>query len=103
MRRPRAELEPSNGFELWRQLVSDYAPRTRARGSALLSAFMGYSGFTKDRSFREQIKALERIADESNKSQARPLQVMCVLECWCMSYQQPQTACSVADDRDLHL
>ena len=45
-------VEPSNGFELWRQLVSVYAPRTRARGLALLSAFMGYPGFTKDRSFR---------------------------------------------------
>ena len=60
-------VEPSNGFELWRQLVSVYAPRTRARGLALLSAFMGYPGFTKDRSFREQINALERIADEYNK------------------------------------
>ena len=56
-----------NGFELWRQLQTVYAPRTRARSLALLSAYMSYPGYTKDKSFREQVNTLERVADEYQK------------------------------------
>ena len=60
-------IPEQNGFELWRQLQSVYAPRTRARSLALLSAYMSYPAFTKDKSFREQVNALERVSDEYRK------------------------------------
>ncbi|CAE7303180.1 unnamed protein product [Symbiodinium sp. CCMP2592] len=63
-------VEEHNGFELWRQLISVYAPRTRARSLALLSAYMAYPAFVKERSIREQVSALERISEEYQKDDA---------------------------------
>ena len=53
-----------NGYEVWRLLTSVFAPKTKARGLAILSTLMQYPSFTKDRTLREQISALERLAQE---------------------------------------
>ena len=53
-----------NGYEVWRLLTSVFASRRKARGLAILSTLMQYPSFTKDRALREQISALERLAQE---------------------------------------
>ena len=53
-----------NGYEVWRLLTSVFAPKTKARGLAILSTLMQYPSFAKDRTLREQISALERLAQE---------------------------------------
>ncbi|CAE7221049.1 ent1 [Symbiodinium sp. CCMP2592] len=68
-------VEEHNGFELWHQLIGVYAPRTRARSLALLSAYMGYPGFVKERSIREQVNSLERISEEYQKDQDRQMAI----------------------------
>ncbi|CAL1151636.1 unnamed protein product [Cladocopium goreaui] len=37
----------SNGLQVWRQLRSLYAPKTKVRSMAILSAIMGHPAFTK--------------------------------------------------------
>ena len=58
----------SNGLEVWRQLHSLYAPKTKVRSMAILSAIMGYPAFTKDRTLVEQLQTLERLGDEYYKT-----------------------------------
>ena len=58
----------SNGLEVWRQLHSLYAPKTKVRSMAILSAIMGYPAFTKDRTLVEQLQTLERLGDEYCKT-----------------------------------
>ena len=47
-----------NGFEAWRQLLSQYQPRTRARSISMLSALMNFPQFNKSQTITEQIQGL---------------------------------------------
>ena len=60
----------SNGLEVWRQFHSLYAPKTKVRSMAILSAIMGYPAFTKDRMLVEQLQTLERLGNEYYKTAA---------------------------------
>ena len=64
---PKAILrqqDDRNGFGVWRQLHAVYAPRTQARSMALLNAIMTLPPCVKDKTLREQIQSLERMATE---------------------------------------
>ena len=64
-RKPRIllkQVEDRNGWEVWRQLQSIYAPKTRARSLAILNALSSAPNFTKDKTLQEQVLALERIS-----------------------------------------
>ena len=41
-------VEGRNGYEVWRQLSLQLAPKTRSRSIALLQAFLNHPNFTKD-------------------------------------------------------
>ena len=74
--RPKAmlrQVEGRCGYETWRQLVNSYAPRSKVRGLALLNAIMTLPSFTKDKTMREQIDGLERIAQEYEKVSGSPI------------------------------
>ena len=74
--RPKAvlrQLQERNGFECWRQLHNIYAPRNQARSMAILSAIMSAPQFTmKDKTLREQVLALDRMALEYTKASGGP-------------------------------
>eukprot|EP00434_Breviolum_minutum_P046450 symbB.v1.2.042024.t1/scaffold9057.1/size4289/1 len=53
-----------NGFEAWRQLLSQYQPRTRARSISMLSALMNFPPFNKTQTIIEQIQGFERLRHE---------------------------------------
>ena len=53
-----------NGFEAWRQLLSQYQPRTRARSISMLSALMNFPPFNKTQTIIEQIQGFERLRNE---------------------------------------
>ena len=57
-----------NGFEAWRQLLSQYQPRTRARSISMLSALMNFSPFNKTQTIIEQIQGFERLRNEYRRS-----------------------------------
>ena len=61
------QVSDKSGLEVWRVLTNTFAPRTKFRGLALLNALMSLPTFTKDRSLREQIQGLERVAEEYRK------------------------------------
>eukprot|EP00435_Cladocopium_sp_Y103_P049904 s97_g15.t1 len=58
----------ANGLEVWRQLHTLYVPKTKGRSLALLNALMQMPAFTKDRSCREQVQGMERLAEEYRKA-----------------------------------
>ena len=47
------QVTDANGFEAYRQLHDLYAPRTKGRAMALLSALMGFPAFQKDKTSLE--------------------------------------------------
>ena len=53
-----------DGFTVWHQLVTVHAPRSKARGLAILNTLMQHPGFSKDKTLREQIAGLERLSQE---------------------------------------
>ncbi|CAL1143351.1 unnamed protein product [Cladocopium goreaui] len=54
------QIEGRNGFEVWRQLVQLFQPKTKSRAISTLSALMNIPGFTqKDRTLLDQILGLE--------------------------------------------
>ena len=58
-------LRMLNGFEVWRQLVQLFQPKTKSRAISTLSALMNIPGFTqKDRTLLDQILGLERLRAE---------------------------------------
>ena len=58
-------LRMLNGFEVWRQLVQLFQPKTKSRAISTLSALMNIPGFTqKDRALLDQILGLERLRAE---------------------------------------
>ena len=57
-----------NGFEAWRQLLSQYQPRTRARSISMLSALMNFPQFNKSQTIIEQIQGFERLRNEYRRS-----------------------------------
>ena len=57
-----------NGFEKWRQLLSQYQPRTRARSISMLSALMNFPQFNKSQTIIEQIQGFERLRNEYRRS-----------------------------------
>ena len=57
-----------NGFEAWRQLLSQYQPRTRARSIPMLSALMNFPAFSKTQTIIEQIQGFERLRNEYRRS-----------------------------------
>ncbi|OLQ02942.1 hypothetical protein AK812_SmicGene14196 [Symbiodinium microadriaticum] len=65
------QITDRNGLEVWRVLTNTYAPKTKFRGLALLNALMALPTFTKDRSLREQIHGLERVAHEYQRVTGR--------------------------------
>ena len=62
------QIESANGLEVYRQLISLYAPKTKGRSLALLNALMSYPQFSKERSTLEQVQNLEKLADEYRRS-----------------------------------
>ncbi|CAE7237703.1 GIP [Symbiodinium sp. CCMP2592] len=58
------QVSNRNGLEVWRVLTNTFAPKSKFRGLALLNALMTLPSFGKDRSLREHIQGLERIAEE---------------------------------------
>ena len=67
------QTEPANGLEVYRQLSSLYAPKTKGRSLALLNALMSYPRFSKERSTLEQVQNLEKLADEYRLSSGRDI------------------------------
>ena len=65
------QIESRNGLEVWRQLVNTYAPKSKARSLALLNALMSVPTFTKDKTLREQMHGIERIAGEYERVTGR--------------------------------
>ena len=65
------QITDRNGLEVWRVLTNTYAPKSKFRGLALLNALMALPTFTKDRSLREQIHGLERVAHEYQRVTGR--------------------------------
>ena len=57
-----------NGYEAWRQLLSQYQPRTRARSISMLSALMNFPAFNKNQTIVEQIQGFERLRSEYRRS-----------------------------------
>ena len=57
-----------NGYEDWRQLLSQYQPRTRARSISMLSALMNFPAFNKNQTIVEQIQGFERLRNEYRRS-----------------------------------
>ncbi|OLP74845.1 hypothetical protein AK812_SmicGene45505 [Symbiodinium microadriaticum] len=53
-----------NGLEVWRQLSQIYTPRNKSRSLAILTTLMQYPPFTKDKTLREQVATLDRLAQE---------------------------------------
>ena len=62
-------VEGRNGYEVWRQLSLQLAPKTRSRSIALLQAFLNHPNFTKDKGMTmlEQLLGLARLAEEYGK------------------------------------
>lgn len=60
-------VEGRNGLEVWRELNRQFAPKTRARGIALLQAFLAHPNFNSEKTLVEQVLGLERLADEYAK------------------------------------
>ena len=59
------QVEGRNGFEVWRQLVQLFQPKTKSRAISTLSALMNIPGFTqKDRTLLDHILGLERLRAE---------------------------------------
>ena len=59
------QVTERNGFEVWRQLIQLYLPKTKSRSISLLSALMNIPNFTtKDRTLLDQIVGLERLRSE---------------------------------------
>ena len=56
-----------NGYEVWRQLVVQYSPKTKGRVISVLSAYMNFPAFDKSKTFLEHIQSLERVRTEYRK------------------------------------
>ena len=56
-----------NGLEVWRQLSQIYTPRNKSRSLAILTTLMQYPPFTKDKTLREQVATLDRLAQEYSR------------------------------------
>ena len=56
-----------NGYEVWRQLVVQYSPKTKGRAISVLSAYMNFPAFDKSKTFLEHIQSLERVRTEYRK------------------------------------
>ena len=56
-----------NGYEVWRQLIVQYSPKTKGRAISVLSAFMNFPAFDKSKTFLENIQSLERVRTEYRK------------------------------------
>ena len=57
-----------NGYEVWRQLIVQYSPKTKGRAISVLSDFMNFPpAFDKSKTFLENIQSLERVRTEYRK------------------------------------
>ena len=56
-----------NGYEVWRQLVVQYSPKTKGRAISVLSAYINFPAFDKSKTFLEHIQSLERVRTEYRK------------------------------------
>ena len=65
------QITDRNGLEVWRVLTNTYAPKTKFRGLALLNALMALPVFGRDKSLREHIHGLERVANEYQRVTGR--------------------------------
>ena len=61
------------GFEVWRQMVNIYAPKSKMRSMALLNAIMSYPAFEKSKTLREQLDGMERVAAEYERVSGRAI------------------------------
>ena len=81
-----------NGLEVWRQLNIQFAPRTKGRAISILSAYMNYPQFDKNKSFLENIQLLERVRGEyrkaSNVELADDIQLSVLVRCLPRHVQQ---------------
>ena len=57
-----------NGLETWRQLHNLYAPKTKGRAMALLTALVSFPNFQRDKSCLEQIQSMERLSEEYRRA-----------------------------------
>ena len=62
------QVGEANGLEAYRQLHNLYAPKTKGRAMALLSALMGFPTFQRDKTCLEQVQAMERLAEEYRRA-----------------------------------
>ena len=58
------QVQGRNGYEVFRQLVGVYAPRSKARSLAIINAVVAMPRFSKEKTLREQLASLERLATE---------------------------------------
>ena len=56
-----------NGYEVWRQLMVQYSPKTKGRAISDLFAYMNFPAFDKSKTFLEHIQSLERVRTEYRK------------------------------------
>ena len=81
-----------NGLEVWRQLNIQFAPRTKGRAISILSAYMNYPQFDKNKSCLENIQLLERVRGEyrkaSNVELADDIQLSVLVRCLPRHVQQ---------------
>ena len=61
------QQEDRNGMEVYRQLIQQFQPSSKARSLSLLQAFMQAPAFTKERPMLEQVLGLERLRAESQR------------------------------------
>ena len=92
--------EGRDGYEVWRQLSLQLAPKTRSRSIALLQAFLNHPNFTKDKGMTtlEQLLGLERLAERQGgqRGHQRQRQAECLVE---GDASCSPTASTAADDR----
>ena len=70
------QVTDANGFEAYKQLHNLYAPRTKGRAMALLSALMGFPAFQKDKTSLEHPgadKSMERLSGEYRKASGQDI------------------------------
>ena len=58
------QQEDRNGMEVYRQLIQQFQPSSKARSLSLLQAFMQAPAFTKEKPMLEQVLGLERLRSE---------------------------------------
>ena len=67
------QIEDRNGYEAYRQLTAIYAPKSKARSLALMNALVQMPSFSKEKTLREHLASLERMASEYERVSGKPI------------------------------